>query len=178
MTSVTAILFEMILRQTSLSYKQMCLQRPEKTENINVEWGSRHTTQVIALSRLSHTSVLPLPSWCVNSLITALARGIPPATKTGTLPSHNATATPVKKSLKKTYLASFQLNYFMIIPVRSFKSLEFMLELKRVDNFIVVIPCRSLCQLLLTFSGVESWSTVSKFGTRIFQKIEMLIIFF
>ena len=96
--SVTAILFEMILRQTSLSFKQMCLQRPEKTENINVEWRSRHTTQVIALSRLSHTSVLPLPSCCVNSLITALVRGLPSATKTGTLPSH----------LKKTYLASFQ----------------------------------------------------------------------
>ena len=105
--SVTAILFEMILRQTSLSFKQMCLQRPEKTENINVEWGSRHTTQVID-QRLSQTSVLPLPSCSVNSLITALARGLPSATKTGTLPSHDATATPVKKSLKKTYLASFQ----------------------------------------------------------------------
>ena len=75
-------------------------------------------------------------------------------------------------------LLSVLSNYFMIIPVRSFKSLEFMLELKRVDNFIVVIPCRSLCQLLLNFSGVESWSTVSKLGTRIFQKIEMLIVFF
>ena len=49
-TSVT-ILFEKTLRQTSLSFKQMFLQRPE---NINVKWGSRHNTQVIALSRLSH----------------------------------------------------------------------------------------------------------------------------
>ena len=41
------ILFEITLRQTSLSFKQMFLQRPE---NINVLWGSRHNKQVTALS--------------------------------------------------------------------------------------------------------------------------------
>ena len=46
-TNVTIILFEITLRQTSLSFKQMFLQRPE---NINVLWGSRHNKQVTALS--------------------------------------------------------------------------------------------------------------------------------
>ena len=41
--------------------KQMFLQRPE---NINAKWGSRHNTQVIALSLLSHSSVLPSSSFC------------------------------------------------------------------------------------------------------------------
>ena len=70
-TSETIILFEITLRQTSLSFKKTFLLRPE---NINVKWGSRHNTRVIALSRLSHTSVLPsssqfLPSCCVNLLL-------------------------------------------------------------------------------------------------------------
>jgi len=116
----------MTLRQTSLSFKQMCLQRPEKTENINVKWGSRRTTHVIALSRLSHSSVLPRPSCCVNSLITALARGI-----AGTLRSHKGDAS--EKVTEKNVLSVLS-NYFMIIPVRSFKSLTFMMELKRADR--------------------------------------------
>ena len=69
-TSVTLILFEITSRQTSLSFKQTFSQR---SENLNVHWRSRQNTQVIALSRLSHTSILPvlffLLSCCVNSLL-------------------------------------------------------------------------------------------------------------
>ena len=104
----------------------MCLQRAEKTENINVKWGSRHTTQVIALSRLSHTSGVLL-----RKRIAALARGIPPATKAGTLRSHNGDDS--EKVTEKNVLSVLSNYFIMIIPVRSFKSLEFMLELKRVD---------------------------------------------
>ena len=60
--------------------------------------------------------------------IAALARGIPPAAKAGTLRSHNG-----DDSEKKNVLSVLSNYFIMIIPVRSFKSLEFMLELKRVD---------------------------------------------
>ena len=42
-------------------FKQIFCQRPE---NINVKWRSRQSVQEIALSRLSHTSVLPSSSFC------------------------------------------------------------------------------------------------------------------
>ena len=70
MTTVTTILFEITFRQTSLSFKQIVLKRPQK---INAKCRSGHKMQVIALSRLSHTSVLPSSSSCrpvgVNSLM-------------------------------------------------------------------------------------------------------------
>ena len=64
MTSVTIILFEITFRQTSLSFKQIFLYRPE---SINFRWRSRQNSHLIALSCFSRTSVLP--SCCVNSLI-------------------------------------------------------------------------------------------------------------
>ena len=63
--------------------------------------------------------------------ITALVRGLPPATKAGALRSHNGDAS---EKVTEKNLLSVVSNYFMIIPVRSFKSLEFMLELKRVGR--------------------------------------------
>ena len=63
--------------------------------------------------------------------IAALARGIPPATKAGTLRSHNGDDS--EKVTEKNVLSVLSNYFIMIIPVRSFKSLEFMLELKRVD---------------------------------------------
>ena len=39
-----------------------CFCKDQKTFNVN--WGSRHNTQVIALSRLSHTTFLPSSSLC------------------------------------------------------------------------------------------------------------------
>ena len=56
MTRVTIIFFQITFRQTSLSFKKIFLL---KTRNINVKWRSDKTRQEIALSRLSHTSVLP-----------------------------------------------------------------------------------------------------------------------
>ena len=48
-TSVTIILFEITLRQSSLSFKQMFLQRPE---NINFKWGYHDITRRLSAPAL------------------------------------------------------------------------------------------------------------------------------
>lgn len=63
--------------------------------------------------------------------ITALVRGLPPGTKAGTLRS---TQRRRQWKVSEKNLLSVVSNYFMTIPVWSFKSLEFMLELKRVGR--------------------------------------------
>ena len=119
----------MTLCQTSLSFKQMCLQRAEKTENINVKWGSRHYASDSPVTFVTHKRFAS--GVLLRKRIAALARGIPPATKARTLRSHNGDDS--EKVTEKNVLSVLSNYFIMIIPVRSFKSLEFMLELKRVD---------------------------------------------
>ena len=58
--SVTIILFETIFCQTLISLKQIFSFKDQKT--LYVKWQSRQNMHLIALSRLSHTSVLPSSS--------------------------------------------------------------------------------------------------------------------
>ena len=67
-TSVTIILFEITLRHFPLN---RCFCKDQKTLMLSEDHDI--TAQLIALSRLSHTSVLPFSSFCRVSLLTYVA---------------------------------------------------------------------------------------------------------
>ena len=67
MTSVTIILFEITLRQTSLSFKHFFWQRPQ---NITVKWGQHARNSPATFVSHKHFVILFfLTSCCINSLI-------------------------------------------------------------------------------------------------------------
>ena len=93
------ILLEITLRQTSLSFKQMFLQRPE---NINVKWGSRHNTlcnsSVTFVTHKRFAVLFSLPSCCVNSLILTALHEVRQVTNIRTI-CEAFNKTPVTKTL-------------------------------------------------------------------------------
>ena len=75
-------------------------------------------------------------------------------------------------------LLSVLSNYFMIIPVRSFKSLEFMLELKRVDNSSLLFHVVHFVNCCWIFLELNREALYLSSGQEFFKKSKCWLSFF